>query len=164
MKSRSSLRKMTLLLFKKNGLLQLTPTLNSVRKIPRRLKELAKSLLDPGLSIPEQKGRLTDQLGRLFHEIAEFAIKDKLLVNGVSEQFWCKKKRILPRDTMELRADWIMNCADGGCRRCNSNTKCGQALDGCLSPRGRKRFARSWPGSVNRRHTAQLPDASVAPT
>lgn len=29
-------------------------------------------------------------------------------------------------------AKGLNNCFDGGCARCNANTKCGQALDSCL--------------------------------
>ena len=121
-----------LLAFKNNGLLQLTPHAEFKFLNSSGLKELEKSLRHLGLSISEQRNCLTrPDWDTYFMRIAEFAAKrTNCMKRGVGAVLVHEKRIVATGYNGTARG--LNNCSNGGCGRCNSNTKCGQSLDSCL--------------------------------
>ena len=118
--------------FKKNGLLELTPHAGYKFLNCAGLNELKSSVRHLGLSDEENKKRLTrPDWDTYFMKIAEFAAqRTNCMKRGVGAVL-VQEKRIVATG-YNGTARGLNNCSDGGCERCNSNTKCGQSLDSCL--------------------------------
>lgn len=118
--------------FKRNGLLQLIPFANYKFLNCSGLEELRSSLGSLGLGNSMTKTKLTrPDWDAYFMKIAEFAAKrTNCMKRGVGAVL-VQEKRIIATG-YNGTARGLNNCSDGGCGRCNSNTKCGQSLDSCL--------------------------------
>ena len=118
--------------FRKSGLLELTPQAGFKILNCAGLSELESSIRHLGLSDQESKKKLTrPDWDAYFMKIAEFAAqRTNCMKRGVGAVL-VQEKRIVATG-YNGTAKGLGNCFDGGCARCNSNTKCGQALDSCL--------------------------------
>lgn len=118
--------------FKKNGLLELTPNAGYKFLNCASLSELKNAIRHLGLSDAENKKRLTrPEWDAYFMRIAQFAaLRTNCMKRGVGAVL-VQDKRIVATG-YNGTARGLNNCSDGGCGRCNSNTKCGQSLDSCL--------------------------------
>lgn len=118
--------------FRKNGLLELTPHAGFKFLNCAGIVELAASLRHLELNDFESKRRLTrPDWDAYFMQIAEIAAKrTNCMKRGVGAVL-VQDRRIVASG-YNGTARGLGNCFDGGCGRCNSNTKCGQALDSCL--------------------------------
>lgn len=118
--------------FKKAGLLQLTSHAKYKILNSSSLDKLKLSLRHLELLVPERKKRLTrPDWDTYFMKIADFAAqRTNCMKRGVGAVL-VQENRIIATG-YNGTACGLNNCSDGGCRRCNSNTKCGQSLDSCL--------------------------------
>ena len=118
--------------FKRNGLLQLTPHAEYKFLNCAGLAELRVSIGKLYLDEVSVKSTLTrPDWDTYFMQIAEIAARrTNCMKRGVGAVL-VRDKRIIATG-YNGTACGLTNCSDGGCGRCNSNTKCGLELDSCL--------------------------------
>lgn len=126
------LREDDLQAFRGDGLLHLSQRVKFTFANTGTLAQLRCSLRKLNLTDSEQKNQLTrPNWDSYFMQIAEFAAqRTNCMKRGVGAVL-VQEKRIIATG-YNGTARGLNNCSDGGCGRCNSNTKCGQALDLCL--------------------------------
>lgn len=118
--------------FQRNGLLHLTPNAEYKFLNCAGLEELRSSIGNLSLQDATSKSKLTrPDWDAYFMKIAEFsARRTNCMKRGVGAVL-VQDRRIIATG-YNGTARGLNNCSEGGCARCNANTKCGQALDSCL--------------------------------
>ena len=118
--------------FKGNGLMKSSPHAAYTFLNFSGIKELTASSEKLGLYHPERRAKLTrPDWDSYFMRIADFAaLRTNCMKRGVGAVL-VQDNRIISTG-YNGTAGGLRNCSDGGCSRCNSNTKCGHSLDSCL--------------------------------
>ena len=118
--------------FKGDGLMKLGPFSSFTFLNCAGLKEFKSSIRHLGLNDDRAKKTLTrPDWDGYFMRIADFAAKRTNCMKKAVGAVLVQDKRIVSTG-YNGTARGLNNCFDGGCDRCNSNTKCGLGLDSCL--------------------------------